>query len=327
MKLILIIILLTIISANHIFGQKNSLFEIKFKDEYVTQFYNHNSQLKQVIDSLKNIDSQPTARSNLQKRLNELKAVEKKIYANFILATQNAKNKINLITSEVSFKFNGQEYDAIIINPHKQEVKLHWLTKENTPYKNLNAIKKDLAKNHCTTLMLTNGGMYLEGNVPQGLFISENKEYRPIDTTSNKYGNFYMKPNGILYRDGSGVNIITTDTFIKKYKTNYNILYATQSGPMLVINGEINHQFYPQSKNLNLRSGVGVLLNGNIVFIISRSNNTNFHDFASIFKDIFGCKNALYLDGAISKMYLKNLRPNDLSGNFGAIISVTSKRK
>ncbi|QHS58592.1 phosphodiester glycosidase family protein [Chitinophaga agri] len=73
-------------------------------------------------------------------------------------------------------------------------------------------------------------------------------------------------------------------------------------------------------------SGVGILSNGNVVFIISKEANTTFFDFASIFKDLFGCSDALYLDGAISKMYLPQHRPEDTGGDFGVIISVTGKR-
>jgi uncharacterized protein YigE (DUF2233 family) len=62
-----------------------------------------------------------------------------------------------------------------------------------------------------------------------------------------------------------------------------------------------------------------------VVFVISKSNQTNFYDFAAIFKDRFKCRNALYLDGAISKMYLKENRKEDVGGDFGVMISVTPK--
>ncbi|MBO9659691.1 MAG: phosphodiester glycosidase family protein, partial [Chitinophagaceae bacterium] len=121
-------------------------------------------------------------------------------------------------------------------------------------------------------------------------------------------------------------HILSSNEFLDNFRLNKTkITYATQSGPMLITNGVINRAFDPQSKNLNLRSGVGILPNGNIVFAITQSNQTNFFTFASAFKRL-GCDNALFLDGAISRMYLKDTRPGDLGGDFGAIISVTTKK-
>ena len=58
------------------------------------------------------------------------------------------------------------------------------------------------------------------------------------------------------------------------------------------------------------------------------SQNTNFFDFASIFMDIFSCKNALYLDGAISEMYLKDHENSIIGGGrFGSLIYVKRKIK
>jgi uncharacterized protein YigE (DUF2233 family) len=49
----------------------------------------------------------------------------------------------------------------------------------------------------------------------------------------------------------------------------------------------------------------------------------NFYDFAAYFKKA-GCKNALYLDGAISQTYLPAKNWNQAGGNFGVIIGETA---
>jgi tellurium resistance protein TerD len=61
-----------------------------------------------------------------------------------------------------------------------------------------------------------------------------------------------------------------------------------------------------------------------IVFAVTQ-DGSNFYDFGLFFKDIFKCKNALFLDGAISLMYLKNKKMPTKGGNFGPIISVSKK--
>ncbi|MBO9659692.1 MAG: hypothetical protein J7527_12800, partial [Chitinophagaceae bacterium] len=66
----------------------------------------------------------------------------------------------------------------------------------NAPFKTLSAVKKYLEQKKEKVEMLTNGGMYMENNIPLGLFITDSKELRPIDTEHDKKGNFYLKPNG-----------------------------------------------------------------------------------------------------------------------------------
>lgn len=304
MNPIFIYILISCLSINILFGQNTTVTKLKIQDNYIVEYYNF-QKLKQSVDSLN-------------------KGYQKEVYYKFNQATHSAQRMVDSIMGEITFEFNNQQYDAIIVNPRKQEIKMHWLTIKKTPYKSLGLVKKELEKRGDSILMLTNGGMYLKNNHPQGLFISKSEELIPLDSNNNAYGNFYMKPNGVFYIKKNEANVTTTNNFNKIYSEEKNIIcYATQSGPMLVINGKIHDKFMHQSNNLHLRSGVGIMTNGNIVFIISQSNKTNFHDFGSIFKDVFGCKNALYLDGAISKMYLPKLRPHDLSGNFGVIISVT----
>jgi uncharacterized protein YigE (DUF2233 family) len=90
---------------------------------------------------------------------------------------------------------------------------------------------------------------------------------------------------------------------------------------MLVIDGEIHPAFREGSTNLHIRNGVGILPSSEVVFAISQKT-VNFYDFASLFRDHFGCKNALYLDGFVSKMYLPELERQDTTGNFGVIIGV-----
>lgn len=228
-------------------------------------------------------------------------------------------------TGEITFTYNGQEYDAIVVNPSVSEISLHWLSKDQSAYKSIHALREVLLEKKKDILMITNGGMFMKNNIPVGLFITQGKELCPIDTNKDQPGNFYMQPNGVFYLDNKGPHVSTTADYLKRSGKNNKVIHATQSGPMLVSKGAINAKFNPESVNRNLRSGVGILPNGNVVFIISKEAQTTFFDFASIFKERFGCKDALYLDGAISKMYLKNGRPNELNGDFGAIIAVTAR--
>tara|TARA_B110000046_G_scaffold185004_1_gene225191 strand:- start:365 stop:1654 length:1290 start_codon:yes stop_codon:yes gene_type:complete len=236
------------------------------------------------------------------------------------------------LAGELEFNFKNQNYFAYIADLSIHDISLHQnYNNLNGPnakkYIQLGRVKSILNKENKKVLMVTNGGMYTNTNNPEGLLISKNKEIEPIDLGNSKQLlNFYMMPNGVFYIDSNKANIEESKTFFKKYSTNIiKPLHATQSGPMLIIEGNHHRKFNYGSKSNKLRSGAGIMPNGNIVFIISNNSITNFFDFATIFKDLFMCQNALFLDGVISKMYLPDKNPNELGGNFGPIISVTNK--
>jgi uncharacterized protein YigE (DUF2233 family) len=64
-----------------------------------------------------------------------------------------------------------------------------------------------------------------------------------------------------------------------------------------------------------------VLPNNKLLFAISKEP-VNFYDFASFFLNK-GCKNALFLDGMLSEMYLPEKNWVQLDTNFGVMIGVT----
>jgi len=65
---------------------------------------------------------------------------------------------------------------------------------------------------------------------------------------------------------------------------------------------------------------VGILPNNKVIFAIS-TDFVNFYDFAEYFKNM-GCSNALYLDGAVSQMYLPEKNREQMTGDFGVIIGI-----
>ena len=113
---------------------------------------------------------------------------------------------------------------------------------------------------------------------------------------------------------------MTTKKYVET-KDTVKTKFATQSGPMLVIDGAIHQGFFPGSTNYNIRNGVGIAPDGRIILVIS-NEPLNLHTFARFFKDYFKCENALYLDGAISQTYIKDLGRMQGGGKFGPMIGV-----
>jgi uncharacterized protein YigE (DUF2233 family) len=256
-------------------------------------------------------------------------------------SAENDFNRNKEVINNFTATLTGPGYLALknakyrfYIARNSDSIHIHSNTKRNSG-QSLNDILSYLKKNKSEALMITNAGMYTKSYEAQGLLVEDSKIINKIDTLKpdNKENlNFYMQPNGIFYIDSNGFNIAKTDDYKIKYLLKSKVpRFATQSGPMLLYGGIRNPKFKNGSQNLNIRSGVGAINKDKIVFIIS-DTPVNFYDFASVFDDIFNSKNALYLDGAISKMYIDETlsgtkNPNNNDGAFGPIISVSRKQK
>lgn len=214
-----------------------------------------------------------------------------------------------------------QTFDVYFVNYTGSNIQLCWKDDKGNKLISLNNLKKQIEKNGKKLLFATNAGIYLEDNSPQGLYVENGKELRPLDKKKKvSNANFYMQPNGVFLLTKNEGKIVVTYKYTD-YKDQ--AIYATQSGPMLVINGKLNNTFKKGSPNNGyIRSGVGISDKGQIIFAISNAG-CNFHDFATLFKDKLHCNNALYMDGAICRSYIPALNRHQLGGNFGAMIAVT----
>jgi uncharacterized protein YigE (DUF2233 family) len=90
---------------------------------------------------------------------------------------------------------------------------------------------------------------------------------------------------------------------------------------MLVIDSVIHPKFNKGGQSKYIRNGVGILPNGKVLLAMSTSE-LNLYDFASFFLEK-GCKNALYLDGYVSRCYAPLQGFVQRDGAFGAIIGIT----
>jgi len=215
---------------------------------------------------------------------------------------------------------SDDRFVSYLVDTKTQDINFYWKNEEQEIFKSLQNLKIWLEINQKKLLFAMNAGMYKQDNSPQGLYIEKQKLITPLDTTSGN-GNFYLKPNGVFYLTIDNLPAISTST---SFVDNGKIKYATQSGPMLVIDGQIHSAFKQGSTNLNIRNGVGILPDNKIIFAMSKKE-INFYDFAEYFKKL-GCRNALYLDGLVSRTYLPEQNWTQTDGNFGVIIGVTTDK-
>lgn len=160
-----------------------------------------------------------------------------------------------------------------------------------------------------------NAGMYHRDLAPVGLYIEEGIQASRIVTRDGP-GNFGMLPNGVFCIDKT-FRVIESRSFAEG---SPECRFATQSGPMLVIDGKLHPKLLPNSDSTYIRNGVGVSEDGSrAVFAIS-NDEVNFHAFARFFRDDLGLTNALYFDGNISRLYAPQLDRHDAGFPMGPIV-------
>ncbi len=223
--------------------------------------------------------------------------------------------------AELTKRPKDERFLTYTVNPREVDLRFFWKHSDSTRYGSLGRLQEAMSLRGDTLLFAVNGGMYNKSFIPQGLYVEAGKLLTPLDTISDGYGNFYLQPNGVLglLKDGQPI-ISVTDSFA----LSPDLQYATQSGPMLVIDGALHPAFNDGSPNVNIRNGVGLLLDGELLFAMSKEK-INFFDFATFFKNQ-GCKQALYLDGFVSRTWLPEQNWRQADGDFGVIIGVSSPK-
>ncbi|PWB14777.1 hypothetical protein DCO44_08245 [Acinetobacter sp. AM] len=164
-------------------------------------------------------------------------------------------------------------------------------------------------------LFAMNAGMFHYTFHPVGLYIENKKKPFPLNQHRG-WGNFYLKPNGVLAWNSKQAIILSSSQYTKK---KFNADYATQSGPMLVLNRQINPIFLPQGTSLKQRNAVG-LKNQRLYFVITQQP-VNFYTLASFMQNELKLEQALYLDGSISAIYLAKKDINTQSSPFGPMLA------
>lgn len=203
----------------------------------------------------------------------------------------------------------------------QQSLGLYWQANKQPLYTFDNLISHLNSQNKMPSFAM-NAGMYDDNFTPIGYTVIDGTPIKSLNTKDGK-GNFHLMPNGVFWWDNTGFYIDTTTVMAQKLRTGTTPKYATQSGPMLVIHGQIHPKFDPNSTSTKIRNGVGVdCLDNQLHFIISREP-VNFYRFADVFKSDLGCQNALFLDGGVaSALYAPNLNRKD-GINMGVMVAVT----
>jgi len=210
--------------------------------------------------------------------------------------------------------FTVREYQ-----PAQEQLALYLKNENGEPFKHFERLKTWLAAKNQQLLFAMNAGMYQTNFEPVGLLVLDGKQVGKLNLREAQ-GNFYWKPNGVFFVDESGAHIVESSEYPKLAK---NAQLATQSGPLLLQNGQIHPKFTPTAISRLTRNGVGIA--GDKVYFVISDKPVNFYEFASFFKDELKCTEALYLDGVVSAIYSEELKINSQTTLLGPMLGITAR--
>lgn len=196
------------------------------------------------------------------------------------------------------------------------DVRVFQTAVDGEPYRSFTRVNEALAPGN-TLGFAMNAGMYHDDRSPVGLLIEDGTRRAPL-VTADGPGNFGLLPNGVFC---IGDRFTVTESRRFK-KASADCRHASQSGPMLVIDGALHPRFLPKSASRYIRNGVGVSADGTQAFFVISTSPVNFTEFGSFFRDALHTPQALYFDGNISRLYAPELGRDDFGFPMGPIVGL-----
>ena len=213
-------------------------------------------------------------------------------------------------------EFEGSRFTACRYRPGDDRIEF-LLDPGGKPLRSFAALEAHLGERAQTLRFAMNAGMYNEAGQPIGLYVENGRERKKLNLREGP-GNFHMRPNGVFSVDELGrVAVVAGES----YRPRPGVVWATQSGPMLVIEGALHPRISDNGSSLNVRNGVGVEASDIAWFAISEEP-VSFGRFARFFRDRLGCRNALFLDGTVSSLWDRPAARQDAYPSLGPMIAV-----
>lgn len=195
------------------------------------------------------------------------------------------------------------------------DIRLFQQAADGRPYGSFDRVNAALAAEGKQLGFAMNAGMYHADRAPVGLMIEDGVERAPIVTAEGP-GNFGLLPNGV-FCIGERFAVIESRAFAADPPA---CRFASQSGPMLVIDGALHPRFLVDSTSLYIRNGVGVSADGRTATFAISNRRVTFHQFGRLFRDGLKLPDALYFDGSISRLYDAGRNRFDWGGPMGPMV-------
>lgn len=217
--------------------------------------------------------------------------------------------------------FEGSRFIVCTFDPAREDLRLASRDADGNYMRDFEALAASLGQNSGRVRFATNAGMFNAAGAPIGLYVEKGEERHPLRLTDGP-GNFHLKPNGVFWQGADGaVHVTKSEDFAA---TPPDARWATQSGPMLVIDGALHPRFQHNGSSRYIRNGVGVGDDGVAYFVIS-SGAVSFGRFGRFFRDELHCGDALYFDGGVSSLWAPSLHRRDDGHPIGPMAVVLAR--
>lgn len=218
--------------------------------------------------------------------------------------------------------FEGSRFTACHAAPQTHDMALVNRGEDGQPMRDFAGLEKRLGERFPSLAFAMNAGMFDPKGAAIGYYVEDGAEQVPLNRRQGP-GNFHLLPNGVFWGDAAGWHADSTDNFAAMKPDH--VRFATQSGPMLLIRGKLHPQISDNGTSLQIRNGVGVSLDGTAWFAIS-DEPVSFGRFARLFRDKLAAPDALYFDGAVSRLFDPVAGRRDGGAPIGPMVAVLQKR-
>ncbi len=191
------------------------------------------------------------------------------------------------------------------------------------PWRSLAAYAANRSPEAPPVVFAFNAGMFDDDGQPIGYYVEDGEKLHGLSRKAGP-GNFHMLPNGVFFGRGGKWEVRSAEDFFTNVTNRPD--FGTQSGPMLVVDGELHPAITDDGASLRIRNAVGVDDTGRAIFVIS-DQPISFGKLARYYRDVLKVRNALFLDGTVSQLWDPESKRLDNSYPIGPLIVVEKRAK
>jgi len=221
----------------------------------------------------------------------------------------------------VQQSFEGDSFTLCPFDSRAETLRLVTTDTRGTSLRGFEALGHFLGADARLVRFAMNAGMFDDTGMAIGLLVENGQERHRLNSARGG-GNFHLKPNGVFSLDADGaLHVETSEKFAKRKPKP---LWATQSGPMLLIAGKFHPKIAADGPSHYVRNGVGQTDAHHAIFVIS-DEPVSFGKFARFFRDGLHCRNALYFDGSVSSLWVPSKGRRDDARLLGPMVIVLNR--
>lgn len=211
---------------------------------------------------------------------------------------------------------NEQSFTVCTVDMETDDLRLFLRDDDGNILGNFRNIENTLGG--ATLPFAMNAGMYHADRAPVGYYVEKGAEAMRVVPNAGP-GNFGLLPNGVLCINDNAAQVYETLRFVNEAPVCRD---ATQSGPMLVIDGALHPRFLKDGTSRYIRNGVGTSADGKTAQFVISNSVVSFYEFGTFFRDVLQTPNALYFDGKVSRLQAVELGRSDLGLRLGPMVGV-----